>query len=100
MDYRAAFMSPLEHPKWGLNILLLAVCFLIPVVGPIVAIGYLARCKRAKCQTATELLPTEPQYGHESPKLRKNRYEALGDKTENERRCRAKIGFSNGTSRE
>jgi len=33
--------------NWALNWLLITVCFLIPVVGPIVAIGYMVRCTAA-----------------------------------------------------
>ena len=47
MDYSAALISPLQHPKWPLNILFLALCLLIPIAGPIALTGYMARCVRA-----------------------------------------------------
>ena len=40
MDYSRAFQFITESPAWLQNILLLGVCQLIPVLGPIVTIGY------------------------------------------------------------
>ena len=40
MRYMYAFQYIFENPNWITNVLLATVCFLIPVVGPIVLIGY------------------------------------------------------------
>lgn len=40
MDYAAAFRFPFKGPHTWPNIGLLLVCFLIPIVGPIVAMGF------------------------------------------------------------
>jgi predicted Zn finger-like uncharacterized protein len=39
--YLRAYQYIFENPKWVTNVLLLAVCYLIPVVGPLVGSGYL-----------------------------------------------------------
>src|SRR5208283_1842191 len=41
MHYLDAFRVPFQSPKWVQNILLMAVCILIPVVGQIVLMGYM-----------------------------------------------------------
>jgi hypothetical protein len=41
IQYLRAFQYILENPKWLTNILLTALCYLIPIVGPLVGSGYL-----------------------------------------------------------
>jgi hypothetical protein len=41
VQYLRAVQYIFENPKWVTNVLLLAVCYLIPVVGPLVGSGYL-----------------------------------------------------------
>jgi Protein of unknown function (DUF4013) len=41
VQYLRAFQYIFENPKWLTNILLTALCYLIPIVGPLVASGYL-----------------------------------------------------------
>lgn len=43
MDLGAAFTDVSRSPKWGMTFLFLSICFLIPIVGPIVGLGYLVR---------------------------------------------------------
>src|SRR5262245_29946740 len=40
MDYMRMFTYIADNPNWLMNILLLALCNLIPVIGPIVVLGY------------------------------------------------------------
>jgi len=44
MDFKAPFSLFFSLPNKGKNWLFLTLCFLIPVVGPIVAVGWLLRC--------------------------------------------------------
>src|SRR5690349_19837341 len=39
--YLRAYQYIFDSPKWGTNVLLLAVCYLIPIIGPLVGSGYL-----------------------------------------------------------
>jgi Protein of unknown function (DUF4013) len=41
MRYWRAYSFVFDHPQWGKNLLLCAVCCLIPVVGPIVVMGWM-----------------------------------------------------------
>ncbi len=40
MKYMDAVKFPMSNPKWLVNLLLTGLCMLIPVVGPIVVLGY------------------------------------------------------------
>jgi len=40
MNFSQAFRFPFSRANWFMNALLMAVCFLIPVIGPLVLIGY------------------------------------------------------------
>jgi len=42
MRYWRSITSFFDHPKWGMSLLCMTVCVLIPIVGPLVIIGYLA----------------------------------------------------------
>lgn len=42
MQYMRALTSTFNHPKWAMNLLCGGVCMLIPIIGPIVFLGYLA----------------------------------------------------------
>jgi hypothetical protein len=44
MDFKAPFSQFFKSPEYMKNWLFMALCFLIPVVGPIVATGWLVRC--------------------------------------------------------
>jgi hypothetical protein len=41
LQYMEAFQYIFRNPNWVVNVLLCTLCFLIPVVGPIVALGYM-----------------------------------------------------------
>jgi hypothetical protein len=47
MDFGAAFTVLFRHPKWGLNWLFVAICMIIPIVGPIVLLGYALQLVKA-----------------------------------------------------
>ncbi len=54
LDIGAALRFPLDKRAWGekalVNLLLVAVCFLIPIIGPIVAMGYGVLVEKAMIQ--------------------------------------------------
>jgi hypothetical protein len=54
LNLGAAFSFPFSRQAWGdkafVNLLLIAVCFLIPIVGPMVAIGYGVLVEKAMIQ--------------------------------------------------
>lgn len=44
MQYLSIYSNFFRHPRWGMNLLFGGVCFLIPMIGPIVWLGYLIDC--------------------------------------------------------
>jgi hypothetical protein len=40
MQYLYSYRFVFDHPNWGMNLLACSVCQLVPIVGPLVALGY------------------------------------------------------------
>jgi len=57
MEYLEAYKLPFRRPDWFKNLLLLCVCQLIPVVGPIVVLGYFREVFLALRQDRRALYP-------------------------------------------
>lgn len=54
MDYMRAYKFVFENEKWWQNLLLGGVCMIIPIIGPIVLLGY-------ACRVMDSLLKNEPE---------------------------------------
>src|SRR4051812_27429856 len=57
MEIGAAFRFPFRSEKWFVNTLLVAVCLLIPVVGPLVLNGYMALLERRLVRDMNDVPP-------------------------------------------
>jgi len=60
MDYLAALKFPFSQPHWKKTLLCSAVCFLIPIVGPIVVLGYLCYVSGAMIRSRQPTLAPAP----------------------------------------
>jgi hypothetical protein len=90
MRYFHSITSLFQNPHWGRNLLLFTVCLLIPIIGPIVLIGYyfemidsflgLLRAKSLDPSEVDEagvmnVLPVDPQYADNTyPDFQFNRF--------------------------
>ena len=68
MEYLEAYKLPFRRPDWFKNLLLITVCQLIPVVGPIVVLGYFREVFLALRQDRRALYPPF-EFGNFAPYL-------------------------------
>ena len=57
MQYMRAYNVFFEHPRWGMTLLSATACIFIPVVGPIVLIGYLIEVMEQALRTPERRYP-------------------------------------------
>lgn len=68
MDFGRAFTYAFQDPDWLKKVGLAAVIFLIPVIGPIVVMGWGLEITRRVIQQESELLPAWDQFSEYLPK--------------------------------